>query len=170
MSQPFLGQVSMFGFDFAPRNWAMCNGQLMSIAQNSALFALLGTMYGGNGIQTFGLPNLQGRTPLHFGQGPGLTNRTQGEIAGEENHTLLTQEVPSHTHALNASKDAGSSFIPNNNFIANANLPIAASGTPVAMIAGSVSNAGGSQPHTNIQPYLVVNFCIALSGIFPSRN
>ena len=170
MSQPFLGQVSMFGFNFPPRGWAMCNGQLLAINQNQALFSLLGTQYGGNGVQTFGLPDLQGRTPLHFGQGSGLTNRIQGERAGEESHTLLTQEVPSHTHALNASKDAGSSFIPNNNFIANANLPIAASGTPVAMIAGSVSNAGGSQPHTNIQPYLVVNFCIALTGIFPSRN
>ena len=170
MSEFFIGQVSMYGFDFPPKGWAMCNGQLLAINQNQALFSLLGTTYGGNGVQTFGLPDLRGRTPLHFGNGAGLTPRTQGERSGEENHTLLTQEVPPHTHALNASKDAGSSFIPNNNFIANANLPIAATGTPVAMIAGGIGNAGGSQAHTNIQPYLVINFCIALTGIFPSRN
>lgn len=167
MATPFIAQIQMFSFAFPPRNWAQCNGQLLPIAQNQALFSLLGTTYGGNGTTNFALPNLQGRTPLHFGQGSGLSNRTLGEVGGVEAVTLSTTQIPTHTHAVSANNVAPTLGTPAGNLWAQGNY--SASGGS-AMAAGDVSNTGGSQPHTNISPYLTVNFCIALAGIFPSRN
>lgn len=170
MSSPFLGEIQMFGFNFAPRGWAFCDGQLLSIAQNTALFALLGTTYGGNGQTTFGLPDLRGRVPLHRGQGPGLTNRTLGELSGSENVTLLTTQMPAHNHLLACNSDDPNAGSPAGKFPASSTSPIYASTSNSNMAPTAVSLAGGNQPHPNMQPYLTVNFCIALEGIFPSRN
>ena len=168
MSNPFLGEIRIFGFNFAPRGWAFCNGQAMSISQNTALFSLLGTTYGGNGITTFALPNLQSRVPLHFGQGPGLSPYALGQVSGEENHTLITSEMPAHTHAARASSGDATDTSPVGNVLA-------AGGTYTAtanqnMAAGAVTTTGGGFPHNNLPPYLALNFSIALQGIFPSRN
>ena len=180
MASPFLGEIRLFGFNFAPRGWAFCQGQLIAIAQNSALFALLGTIYGGDGQTTFALPDLRGRVPVSFGQGPGLPNVTQGQRAGEVNHTLNVNEMPGHNHAataqLNASGSAGNSTTPSGNFpavsTARDNVYSNASGATLNAAAAqvTVAAAGGSQPHNNMQPYLGLNFCIAVEGIFPSRN
>ena len=166
MSTPFLGEVAIMAFNVAPRGWAQCNGQLLPIAQNQALFALLGTMYGGNGQTTFALPNLQGRTPLHIGNG-----FTQGQQSGEESHTLLTSEMAGHTHVPQGNSgtpNAGSAT--NNTWASNAANPYSNSAPNVALGATAIDVAGGGQPHFNMQPYLVLNFVIALQGIFPSRN
>jgi len=167
VSEPFIGEIRAFGFNFAPRGWAMCNGQLLAIAQNTALFSLLGTMYGGNGQTTFALPDLRGRTPTHNGQGPGLTSRTMGELSGEENHTLVQTEMPQHTHAQPASNAQQDTNRP-------ANAVPARGGVYTGATDGAVMDpttvSGGSQPHNNMPPYLVVNYCIALEGIYPSRN
>ncbi|MEP6900144.1 MAG: tail fiber protein [Actinomycetota bacterium] len=155
----------MFSFNFPPRGWAQCNGQLMSIAQNTALFSILGTTYGGNGTNNFGLPNLQGKTPVHWGAGI-----VQGETGGEQLHTLLTTEIPAHNHTLNASTGAVSGGSPTGNYLT---APSAAMYSPAGNANGVMNGqatGGGSQPHENMQPYLVVNICIALQGIFPSRN
>lgn len=173
MSAPYLGQVSIFGFNFAPRGWALCNGQLLPIAQNAALFAILGTTYGGNGVQTFALPDLRSRMPMSLGQGPGLTNRVLGQSGGEENHTLTLNELPQHTHVAQASTGAATTSSTSNNLFAMpAKVPVyrSAGANPVALNPASVASSGGGQPHSNIQPYLTANFCIALQGIFPSRN
>jgi microcystin-dependent protein len=164
MSSFFLGEIQMFGFDYAPKFWAQCNGQLVSISQNSALFSLLGTTYGGNGQTTFALPNMQSRVPMHIGNVNPL-----GTIAGVENHTVLTTEMPSHTHTHNASNvTSGATVIPAGNAFGTSGASIyAAQNGGTALTIGS---SGGNQPHNNIQPYTTVNFCIALSGIFPSRN
>ena len=167
-AEPFIGELSLVAFNFAPRGYAMCNGQLLSIAQNTALFALLGTMYGGNGQTTFGLPDLRGRVPLHMGQGPGLPSYTQGEMAGEPSHTLIITEMPQHNHLLGSTNSAATTSRP------NGAVP-AAGGTYSTtvdgqMAANAVGLAGGSQPHNNMQPYLALNWVIALEGIFPSRN
>jgi microcystin-dependent protein len=176
MSQPFIGEIRLFGGNFAPRNWAFCNGQLLSIAQNTALFSLLGTTYGGNGQTTFALPDLRGRVPLHSGQGPGLSPRTLGESSGTETVTLLASQMPAHNHGLAGFAGEGGSSSPENSFIAE---PVDGSGNVLPAFSGigntslnpaSIGAAGGSQPHNNIQPYLCVNFIIALQGIFPSRN
>ena len=172
MSQPFLGEIRIFGFNFAPRGWAFCNGQILSISQNTALFSLLGTTYGGNGQTTFALPNLQSRVPIHFGQGPGLSSYSLGQVSGVETVTLLQSQVPAHTHNVACSTEDGTAGVPTNNFPAAINSNIYGA-TPTAskfMNSGMLNTVGGSQPHTNIQPYLAVNFCIALNGIFPSRN
>lgn len=173
MATPFIGEIKMFAFNFAPRDWAFANGQIMSIAQNTALFSLLGTTYGGNGTTTFGLPNLQDRTPMHFGSGP-FGTVSLGSIGGEASHTLTFTELPAHTHSVIATTAVApaAAIGPENA------LPAAAGHQPyrsgavqsVPMKGGLVQNAGGGQPHANLQPYLVVNFCIALTGIFPSRN
>jgi microcystin-dependent protein len=177
MSEPFLGEIRMVGFNFAPRGWALCNGQLMSIAQNTALFSLLGTTYGGNGQTTFALPDLRGRAPLHQGQGPGLTPRTIGESSGSEAVTLLITEIPAHTHLLEASSGTGNANTATSNFIASTSDPNTgeafnsfATAANTTMNPASIGVSGGSQPHENMQPYLCVNFVIALEGIFPSRN
>lgn len=173
MATPFIGQIKCFAFNFAPRNWAFTNGQLLPIAQNQALFALLGTTYGGNGQTTFALPDLRDRTPLHFGNNA-FGNYPQGSVGGEVNHTLAPAELPSHSHAVVATSAAA----PAAAIGAENALPAAAAHQPyrsgavqaVAMKTGLVQNAGSGQPHANLQPYLVLNFCIALTGIFPSRN
>jgi len=164
MSSPFLSEIKIMSNNFAPKGWAFCNGQLLPIAQNQALFALLGTTYGGNGQTTFALPNLQGRTPIHFGNGHSL-----GESAGEIGHTLINSEMPAHTHFAQASTTAGATPVPTGNALAGAGLytPLA---NPVALQPATVTNVGGSQPHTNMQPYLTLTFCIALQGLFPSQN
>lgn len=173
MSEPFIGEIRMVGFNFAPTGWALCNGQLMSIAQNQALFALLGTTYGGDGVQTFGLPDLRGRAPLHFGQGPGLTPRTQGEKSGSEVVTLLQNQMPAHNHLLNAAGTAGNVSSPQNALPAasdDGSTPYSTANPTITMNPLATGITGGSQPHENMPPYLVVNFVIALNGIFPSRN
>jgi microcystin-dependent protein len=167
MSEPFLGEVRMVSFGFAPRGWALCNGQLLQIAQNSALFSLLGTTYGGNGTTTFALPDLRGRTPLHAGNSVVL-----GQRLGEENHTLTISEMPAHTHIARASSVRGSLDDPTNAYWgALASGTLYSNGAPnTTMNPGSISTAGGSQPHPNMQPFLTLNFVIAIVGIYPSRD
>jgi microcystin-dependent protein len=172
MSNPFVGEIRMFAGNFAPRGYAFCNGQLLPISQNTALFSLLGTFYGGNGVTNFALPNLQDRFPMHWGQGPGLTSRSLGETSGAATITLLESQIPAHTHVPQASTSAATS-----------NTPTAASvlATPTAPAYGpaqdllplaneALSPAGGGQPHENRQPFLALSFVIALQGIYPSRN
>ncbi len=176
MAQPFLGQILLVGFNFEPQGWAFCNGQLLAIQQNTALFSLLGTTYGGDGIRTFALPNLQSRVPIHMGQGAGLSPYTIGEMTGVETVTLLANQMPQHNHLINATNAAGGVQTPANNFLAAGT----ASGRPADIYSAgpsqgtlspnAVTNAGGNQPHTNIQPVLAMNYIIALQGIFPSRN
>jgi microcystin-dependent protein len=182
MSEPFLGQLMIFAGNFAPRGWATCDGQILSIAQNTALFSLLGTTYGGNGQTTFALPDLRGRVPIHQGQGPGLSPYTEGEVGGVESVTLINTQMPSHNHtATNAINAAYGPQSPSDN-PAGA-VPAGTSGGPQVYAPasdGTVMNpqtvvttigiAGGSQPHENRQPYLCILFCIALEGIFPPRN
>jgi microcystin-dependent protein len=163
MSEPFLSEIRVFSFNFAPKGWAMCNGQLMPINQNQALFSLLGTTYGGNGQTTFALPNLQGSAPMHTGAGHGL-----GEKAGEVNHTLTLAELPAHTHLVTGSAANGS--VPGPGIPAAVNNVYGPPGSSVGLLPASLSGAGGSQPHNNMMPFLALNFCIALVGIFPSRN
>jgi microcystin-dependent protein len=166
MTEPFLGEVRMMSFGFAPKGWATCDGQAMAINQNQALFSLLGTTYGGNGTTTFMLPNLRARVPMHFN-----SPHPMGQSAGEASHTLTPQEIPSHTHgALQASGNDGAAFTAAGAVLATANNVYAAPGNPVALNAGVISSAGNSQPHENRQPFLTINFCMALVGIFPSRN
>lgn len=162
----------MFGFNFAPRNWAFCDGQLLPIAQNTALFSLLGTTYGGDGRTTFGLPDLRGRVPLHDGSGtgPGLSSYSLGQQGGLETVTLTAQQIPPHNHLQACSSDDPNSGSPAGNFPAAVSPPIYSSGANAAMANTAVGNAGGGQQHENRQPYLAINFCIALQGVFPSRN
>ena len=169
MSEPFIGQITMFGGNFAPRGWAFCNGQLLSISQNTALFSLLGTIYGGDGETTFALPELRGRVPMHWGNGPGLSSRNIGEKSGVENVILTTNQIPSHTHSLRVKDDDANQGSPVNNVLANAN--IYSNATPDAgMSAGAMLNTGGGQQHTNVQPFQCVSFIIALQGIYPSPD
>lgn len=171
--EPFLGMISLFGFNFAPSGWAFCNGQLLSIAQNNALFALLGTIYGGDGRTTFGLPDLRGRVPIHFGQGPGLSSYSQGQVAGAETTTLILNNLPAHNHPLNAVSQGGDTSAPAGAFLCDTGTldrDYRSGGTGVIMNAGAIGNTGNSQPISIIQPYLAVNYCIALQGIFPSRS
>lgn len=173
MAEFFLGEIKMFGGNFAPAGFSFCNGALLAISQNQALFALLGTTYGGDGVNTFALPDLRGRIPLGLGQGPGLTNRPQGEKAGVENVTLAANQMPIHNHPPKCSPNAGDSTTPAGNFwAANANAAQAqyAAAANANMNAGTVSQIGGNQPHSNLMPFLAINFIIALNGIFPSRN
>jgi microcystin-dependent protein len=168
MSTPFLGEVKIVAFNFAPQGWAKCNGQLLPINQNQALFSLLGTMYGGNGQTNFALPNLQGRTPVHVGNG-----HLQGESAGAEAHTLTLPEIPTHSHVLNASANAATAGAPSATRVLAQSVGAQLYGAAAGLVAAnpaSISNVGGSQPHENRQPFLVLNFCIALIGVFPSRN
>jgi microcystin-dependent protein len=167
----FIGEIRMVGFNFAPKGWAFCNGQLLPIQQNSALFALLGTTYGGNGSTTFALPNMQSRMPMHVGTGPGLSQRVMGEASGTENVTLIATQVPPHTHPLNVNTGGAEGNSPSNTYLAQSG-----GGDSYAETANGIMNPlaigpnGGGQPHDNMPPYLVVNFIIALTGIFPSRS
>jgi microcystin-dependent protein len=181
MSEPFLAEIIMFAGNFAPRGWAFCQGQILSIAQNTALFSLLGTTYGGNGQTTFALPDLRGRVPVGTGQGPGLPSVNLGEVSGEPTHTLIISEMPAHNHTTqtvtNASGGAGDSGAPTNNFpaaSANRDSIYASSSDGTHLnpnaVQVTVGIAGGSQPHNNMQPYLGMNYIIAIAGIFPSRN
>lgn len=172
MSEPFLSEIRIFSFQYSPKGWALCNGQLMPINQNQALFSLLGTTFGGDGRVNFALPDYRGRIPMHVGGGHAL-----GERGGETAHTLSVSEIPVHAHVLNASTSSGNSQFPNFSNVGNvlAGDPgnaYAPSPNPGAttLKAGSVSNVGGSQPHLNMQPFLTLSFCIALQGIFPSPN
>jgi microcystin-dependent protein len=171
MADPFIGEIRMFGGNFAPRGWATCDGQLLSIALNNALFALLGTTYGGDGQSTFALPDLRGRVPIHQGQGPGLTPRVIGEQAGSENVTLLTSQMPAHRHPT-AATGAATLGNPGGNLAGTSSTTAFYVDTPptLAMSPDTQASKGGSQPHPNLMPYQCVNFIIALEGIFPSRN
>jgi microcystin-dependent protein len=170
MASPYLSQIMMFGGNFAPRGYALCNGQTMAISQNAALFSLLGTTYGGNGTSTFQLPNLQGRAPIHFGTSTAGIGYVLGQTGGEESHTLSLNELPNHTHMLNANKSAGNAVLGSGNLPA-APAEKAYNATPtVSLSSASIASLGGNQPHSNQQPFLVVTFCIALQGVFPSRN
>jgi len=175
MSEPFIAEIRMFAGNFAPRNWALCDGQLMPIAQNTALFSLLGTTYGGDGRTTFALPDLRGRAPMHPGHGFGLTQRQLGETNGAETVTLLASEIPAHSHELRGSDNAATTPlpVPADNMLARTaedTYQTPGNKTLAMMSVNSLSAAGGGQPHNNMQPYLVLNFIIALWGIFPSRN
>ncbi len=165
MSTPFISEIRIFSFNFAPRGWAMCNGQILQIQQNQALFSLLGTTYGGNGQTTFALPNLQGRVPLHFGSG-----LTLGQVGGEVNHTLITSEMPVHIHTAQGSKNLGDAVIPVGSVLGQIAEQYGPPSSTTTLLPAAVTNTGGSQPHPNMQPYLVLNICIALQGIFPSQN
>ena len=171
MAEPFLGEIRTFGFNFAPQGWAMCAGQLLPINQNTALFALLGTFYGGNGTTNFALPDLRGRVGIHQGQGVGLSPYNIGQISGTETVTLTQNQMPQHNHQVMANDTAASATRPAG--AVPARVTAAAYGATsdgTTMNAAMISTAGGSQPMSIIQPYLCLNFCIALQGIFPSRN
>ncbi len=170
--EPYLGQIMLVSWNFPPKGWAFCNGQILPISQNQALFSILGTTYGGEGIQSFALPNLQNRVPIHVGQGPGLTNRALGEVGGETNHTLVLAEIPAHTHTARGASAFASLVDPAGRFPARnpANVPQYASTANAILSDVAVGGAGGSQPHTNTQPSLALNFVIALQGIFPTRS
>jgi microcystin-dependent protein len=179
MSQQFIGEIRAFGFSFAPRGWAQCNGQLMQISQNTALFSILGTIYGGDGQTTFGLPNLQGQIPMHWGNGPGGFNTSIGEVTGQTYVTLTPNQIAPHAHAVTAATVGAAeerSAIPTSQaFLSGSRNPNLAYENPGQAVTAQFSPkaippTGGSQPHENLQPYLALNFCIALDGIFPSRN
>jgi microcystin-dependent protein len=169
---PFLGEIRIFSGNFEPRGWAMCNGQLLPISQNTAVFSLLGTTYGGDGRTTFGLPDLRQRVPLHPGQGPGLSDRQQGESGGQDSVTLSNGEMAQHTHTLQAASVAATSRSAAGNLLAPVVAPVPPYHAPVGMKPmqpGVLGAAGGGAPHDNMQPYLVLNFIIALQGIYPPR-
>lgn len=176
-TSPFIGEIFIVGFNFAPRGFSLCNGQLISIAQNTALFSILGTTYGGNGQTTFGLPDLRGRASLGMGTGPGLSNYQLGQNGGTENVTLTIQQMATHSHGVNSNNGDGALNTPVNNYFAGPGADrdlvlynAATTGATPAMNAQATALTGSSTPHNNMQPYQVVNFCIAMQGIFPSRN
>jgi microcystin-dependent protein len=167
MANQYLGQISTFAFNFAPKGWALCNGQILSISQNEALFSLIGTFYGGNGLTTFQLPNLMGRVPVMTG---GVEEFVVGQIGGEETHTLILNEIPAHTHGVVAEASPGSELTAPGNFPAVVEADAYSTGSPTTSLGTGMTLTGQSEPHENTQPYLVVNYCIALDGIFPARN
>jgi microcystin-dependent protein len=172
MADPFVAEIRIFPFNFAPKGWAFCDGQLMPLSQNTALFSLLGTTYGGDGKSTFALPNLQGNAPMHPGQGPGLSLHDLGEMSGTETVTLLESEMPAHSHAVSASQADGTSQSPAGEKLATG-VGIgqyAAPGALTQLSPNALAPAGGSSPHNNMQPYLTLNFCIALQGVYPPRS
>jgi len=177
MAEQYLGEIRIWAGNFAPNGWQLCNGQLLPIQQNAALFSILGTTYGGDGIRTFALPNFQGRLPVHWGNGAGLTPYVIGEQTGSENVTLVSTQMPAHTHSVAASNAAAGEAAPDNNIWA---IPVDSTGAPGAgfnappgnavLSPTAIGAAGGSQPHTNIQPVLALTFIIATTGVFPSRG
>jgi microcystin-dependent protein len=169
MSDQFVAEIRIFPFNFPPTGWAFCDGQLMPISQNTALFALLGTTYGGDGKSTFALPDLQGNAPMQPGQGQGLSLRDLGEISGTEAITLLISEIPLHTHTLTGDEDDATFKTPPNMLLAGGNQMYTNAAPNAIMALQTLSPAGGGLPHNNMQPYLTLNFCIALQGIFPQR-
>jgi len=170
MSEPFLAEVRIVGFNFAPRGWAFCDGQILPINQNQSLYSLLGTTYGGDGRTSFALPDLRGRVPIHVGRSNGGGDHREGEKSGEETHTLSANEMPQHTHIARASDTAGNNPIPAAHVLARANNLYRDPTNLTALHSGTVLNTGGGQAHDNMQPYLALHFCIALQGLFPSRN
>ncbi|MGH9967468.1 MAG: phage tail protein [Pyrinomonadaceae bacterium] len=170
MSDPFVAEIRMFGFNFAPTGWAQCNGQILPISQNTALFSLLGTMYGGNGQSTFALPNLEGSVPLFWGQGQGLSLYDQGQVGGSTTVTLLDSEMPIHSHNLVASEENNNENGPADRFFGAGETRYAAPNNLTGMSVQALTLAGASFPHNNLMPFLVVNFCIAMQGIFPPRS
>lgn len=173
MADPFVAEIRIMGCNFAPTGWAFCNGQLLPLSQNTALFSLLGTTYGGDGKSTFALPDLQGSAPMFWGQGPGLSLYDLGQISGAESVTLITTEIPAHNHRMNvAATTVGNSNLPGGNVFAKSGNPEASvysTSTP-SVKGGELSVVGGGVPHNNMQPYLVMNFVIALQGVYPPRS
>ena len=172
---PFVAEIRIFGFNFAPTGWAFCNGQILPLSQNTALFSLLGTTYGGNGKSNFALPNIQGSVVLGMGQGPGLTLRSEGEVGGVENVTLLSTEMPNHTHPINCAPNPPPSTAPAPDPTqtfgrSNGGQVWATPANLGPMNPNALAPVGGNQPHNNMQPYLTLNFCIALQGVFPPRG
>ena len=181
MADPFVAEIRIFPFNFAPKGWAFCDGQLLPISQNTALFSLLGTTYGGDGRSTFALPNLQGMTPMFYGQGPGLSLFDIGETGGSETVTLLSTEIPSHAHAVSATTSTGNTDQPSGSLLGEGqssnqgitgpvNYYTAATSPVVQLNPLAAGFTGGSLPHNNMMPYLTLNFCIALQGVFPPRS
>jgi microcystin-dependent protein len=172
MADPFVAEIRIFPFNFAPKGWAWCDGQLLPLSQNTALFSLLGTTYGGNGKSNFALPNLQGRAPMHPGQGPGLSLHDLGETGGSETVTLLESEIPSHAHTLRARTDLADTPTPAGHTLARSlnRFQSNTSANLVSMADTALAPAGGDQPHNNMQPYLTFYFCIAMQGVFPPRT
>lgn len=171
--EPLLGEIKLFAGNFAPRGWALCDGQLLSISQNTALFSLLGTTYGGDGRTTFALPDLRGRVPIHAGNGPGLSSKSLGELSGTETNVLSISNLPSHSHTINAVSEDGNESSPAGNLPAGTKLldkEYSGASATATMNASMVGNTGGNQAVNNMQPYLTVNYIIALQGIYPSRN
>ena len=171
MSEPFIAEIRIFAGNFAPRGWAFCNGQLLPVSQNTALFSLLGTTYGGDGRTTTALPNLEGRAPMHAGRGPGLTSRRLGQRGGVETVTLTEAQMPNHNHTLRGSEEDGAQLTVANNVLPGAgNDMYRAPASTGAMASGVLPETGGSQPHNNMQPFLCINFIIALAGLYPSKS
>lgn len=172
MSEPFVGEIRMFAGNFAPRGWAFCDGQLLAVSQNDALFSLLGTIYGGDGRTTFGLPDMRGRIPIHAGHGPGLSERRLGAKGGAEKVTLTVNQLPSHTHPLQASTELAQQASPQGNVLARTlTFDLYRQATPTSsMASSSITGTGGSRSHTNLMPFLCIHFIIALVGIYPSRH
>ncbi len=171
---PFVAEIRIFPFNFAPKGWAFCDGQILPLSQNTALFSLLGTTYGGDGKSNFALPNMQGNAPMHPGQGPGLSLHDLGETGGSDTVSLLESEIPSHSHAVMAAPNVALVKLPGPNVSMarskNGNAYTDQAGNLVAMNANAIAPAGGDQPHNNMQPYLTLNFCIALQGVYPPRT
>jgi microcystin-dependent protein len=173
MSSPYIGEIRMFAGNFAPRGWALCDGQLLAISQYDALFSLFGTIYGGDGRTTFGLPDLRGRIPLHMGQGPGLSSRPIGQKSGAETVTVTANQLPAHGHTFNASANSAHDQSPAGNETATSTgtALYGPAGAPGATLrANAIAHTGGNQSHDNVMPFLCVNFIVALSGVYPSRN
>lgn len=173
MSEAYVGEIRMMAFNFPPKNWALCNGQILQISQNAALFSILGTTYGGNGTTTFALPNLQGRAPVHFGNGNGLPPVALGQAGGEEAHALTGPETAAHTHQVMGATNppTGNAIGPGNNYLGSSTSLLYTTGALAGDLAPeTVKPVAGGQPHANLQPYQVVSFCICLFGLFPSRN